>query len=608
MTSGRPAAVRDGPAPRPAGTALPRTSWRRAARPVALSRVVAAAGVVFLIGSLPWLSQRSPELAVLRARSAEQEATPEALASIRAELGLDAGPWGVFGNWLGGALTGDLGTSWVSGQPVLPAVLGGLGVSLTLMGFALVVAALVTAALLAPVLRRGLTGAGAGTVGNGGGLAAALTALPEFLLAAVLLVTVAVGLGWLPPYGWAGPQYAVLPALALGLPAGGLVGRLLAEAVASAFAEPWVGTWQTAGLSRRRVAGAVVRRALPSVLPQIGLVVVGTTGGAVAVEEVFAIPGTGRTTLGAAESLDLPLLQGGVLALLLVAVVAGALAQLARRLILGRAARTGDVPVASVVTTVRRRRWVLPGVAGGLLLVVVAAGLLRDPYTSAHPRLAAPSLALPMGSDAAGRDLLARAGHGALLTAGTALAVVALSLLLGVLIGLAPRLSTGPAEIANAAPPVLAGLVVAAVLGPSAAGAAIGVALVGWAPLAAHTAALVSEIRAQPHVRILPVLGVGPARATAVHVLPAAAGPLVRHAMLRLPGTALALASLGFLGLGPQPPSPEWGRLLADGMPYVERAPWVVAAPAGMLVLVAVLAVSLASAGRTTTRRGRPGE
>lgn len=608
MTTGRPAAVRDGPAPRPTGAARPRTSWRRAARPVALSRVVAAAGVVFLIGSLPWLSQRSPELAVLRARSAEQEATPEALASIRAELGLDAGPWGVFGNWLGGALTGDLGTSWVSGQPVLPAVLGGLGVSLTLMGFALVVAVLVTAALLTPVLRRGLTGAGAGTVGNGGGLAAALTALPEFLLAAVLLVTVAVGLGWLPPYGWAGPQYAVLPALALGLPAGGLVGRLLAEAVASAFAEPWVGTWQTAGLSRRRVAGAVVRRALPSVLPQIGLVVVGMTGGAVAVEEVFAIPGTGRTTLGAAESLDLPLLQGGVLALLLVAVAAGALAQLARRLILGRAARTGDVPVASVVTTVRRHRWVLPGVAGGLLLVVVAAGLLRDPYTSAHPRLAAPSLALPWGSDAAGRDLLARAGHGALLTAGTALAVVALSLLLGVLIGLAPRLSTGPAEIANAAPPVLAGLVVAAVLGPSAAGAAIGVALVGWAPLAAHTAALVSEIRAQPHVRILPVLGVGPARATAVHVLPAAAGPLVRHAMLRLPGTALALASLGFLGLGPPPPSPEWGRLLADGMPYVERAPWVVAAPAGMLVLVAVLAVSLASAGRTMTRRGRLGE
>ncbi|MBP2369551.1 ABC transporter permease subunit [Pseudonocardia parietis] len=593
MTTARPVTGQDAPPPVRDGSARARDAWVGA-----VSRVVAGAGVVFLIGILPWLSQRSPELAVLRARSAEREATPEALASIRSDLGLDAGPWGVFGRWLQGVLTGDLGTSWVSGEPVLPTVLAGLGVSLTLMGFALVVAVLVTAALLAPALRRGLAGAGAGTVGNGGGLAAALTALPEFLLAAVLLVTVAVGLGWFPPYGWAGPQYAVLPALALGLPAGGLVGRLLAESVASAFSEPWVGTWQTAGLSRPRVGAAVLRRALPSVLPQIGLVLVGMTGGAVAVEEVFAIPGLGRTTLGAAASLDLTLLQAGVLALLLVAAVAGALAQLARTLILGRAARTGDVPVASALTTVRRYRWVLPGTAGALLLLVTATGLLRDPYTSAHPRLAAPSLALPLGSDAVGRDVLARVGHGALLTAGTALAVVAFSLVLGVLIGLAPRLSTGAAEVANAAPPVLAGLVVAAVLGPSAIGAAIGVALVSWAPLAAHTAALVSEIRAQPHVRILPVLGVGPVRATAVHVLPAAAGPLVRHAMLRLPGTALALASLGFLGLGPQPPSPEWGRLLADGLPYVERAPWAVLAPSGMLILVAVLAVSLASAGR----------
>ncbi|MBC3192324.1 ABC transporter permease subunit [Pseudonocardia sp. C8] len=586
----------DGPPPRRDGAARARDG-----AVVAASRLVAGAGVVFLIGILPWLSLRSPELAVLRARSAEQEATPEALASVRAELGLDAGPWGVFGRWLAGVLTGDLGTSWVSGTPVLGSVLSGLGVSLTLMGFALAVTAAVTAVLVAPVLRRGLTGAG--TAGNAGGLAAALTALPEFLLAAVLLVTVAVGLGWLPPYGWAGPQYAVLPALALGVPAGGLVGRLLAESVASAFGEPWVGTWQTAGLPPARVGAAVVRRALPSVLPQVGLVLVGMTGGAVAVEEVFAVPGLGRTTLGAAASLDLPVLQAGVLALLLVAAAAGALAQLARRLVLGRAARTGDVPVAWVVTAVRRHRWVLPGLSGTLLLLVVAAGLVRDPYTSAHPRLAAPSLALPLGSDAAGRDLLARAGHGALLTAGTALAVVAVALVAGVLVGLAPRLSTGAAEAANAAPPVLAGLVVAAVLGPSAVGAAVGVALVGWAPLAAHTAALVAEIRAQPHVRILPVLGVGPVRATVGHVLPAAAGPLVRHAMLRLPGTALALASLGFLGLGPQPPSPEWGRLLADGMPYVERAPWAVLAPAGMLVLVAVLAVSLASAGVSRGRR-----
>lgn len=581
----------------------PRRSGPRDGAVVALSRVLAGAVVVAGVGVLPWLSQRSPELAVLRARSAEQEATPAALASIRAELGLDAGPWVVVGRWLSGVATGDLGTSWASGAPVLGSVLSGLGVSLTLVGFALVVAALVAAVLVVPAVRRGVRGARAGTAGGSGAAGAALTALPEFLLATFLLVVVAVWLGWLPPYGWAGPRYAVLPALALGLPAGGLVGRLLAESVASAATEPWVGTWQTAGLPRRRTAAAVLRRATAPVLPQIGLVLVGLTGGAVAVEQVFAVPGLGRTTLGAAAGLDLPLLQGGVLALLAVAVLAGAGAGAARRAVLGRAARTGDVPVPTAVTAVRRSRWVAPGVAGGVLALVVLAGLPRDPFTSAHPRLASPSAALPLGSDAVGRDLLARVAHGALLTTGTALLVVLVALVVGVLIGLAPRIATGFAEVANAAPPVLAGLVVAAVLGPSAVGAAVGVALVSWAPLAAHTASLVAEIRAQPHVRVLPVLGVGPARALGAHVLPAAAGPLVRHAVLRLPGTALALASLGFLGLGPQPPSPEWGRLLADGMPYLERAPWAVLAPAGMLVLVAVLAVSLAAAGRRPRTR-----
>ncbi|RII85404.1 ABC transporter permease subunit, partial [Clavibacter californiensis] len=89
-----------------------------------------------------------------------------------------------------------------------------------------------------------------------------------------------------------------------------------------------------AGLPPARTTLAVLRRALPSVLGQVGLVLVGLTGGAVAVEQVFAIPGIGRATLGAASSQDIPALQAGVLALLAVAVAAGALADLARRALL----------------------------------------------------------------------------------------------------------------------------------------------------------------------------------------------------------------------------------------------------------------------------------
>jgi peptide/nickel transport system permease protein len=197
-------------------------------------------------------------------------------------------------------------------------------------------------------------------------------------------------------------------------------------------------------------------------------------------------------------------------------------------------------------------------------------------------------------------------GHGALDTLGLALVVVAACLVIGLVVGMTGAWSTGPVEVTNVAPPIIAGILVVAVAGPSAAGAALAVTLVSWAPLAAHTAALAAEISARPYVRVLPLLGVGRGRVLAGTVLPALLPEVARHAILRLPGTALAIAALGFLGLGQQPPAPEWGLLLAEGIGYVERAPWTVLGPAGALVLASVLAVSLSSAdgARRTSRPG----
>ncbi|MEX5256954.1 ABC transporter permease subunit [Kocuria arenosa] len=568
-----------------------------------ISRALAFTTVVVLIGALPWLSGNSPEYTVLRARYADRPATPEVLAQVRAELGLDRGPVAVLADWASGVLAGDFGTSWISGRPVLPGVLDALGVSLTLMGAALAVALVVAALVCVPTVLNGL----AGRPSRGAGAAAAaLTALPEFLLAAVLLIVVAVWWGWLPPYGWRGPEHVVLPALALGLPAGGLIGRLLTTALAGAFTERWVHTWAVAGHPHARIAAAALHRALPGVVGQLALVVVGLTGGAVPVEEVFAIPGLGRTLLGAASSQDIPVLQAGVLLLLVLAALCGALAALVRRTLLGPAARSGDLPVPGPAPGRRRAWWTVPAVSGALLLGSIVAGLLRDPYTSAHARLEAPSWALPLGADASGRDVLARVGHGALDTLGLALVVVAACLVIGLVAGMTGAWSTGPVEVTNAAPPIIAGILVVAVAGPSAAGAALAVTLVSWAPLAAHTAALAAEISARPYVRVLPLLGVGRGRVLAGTVLPALLPEVARHAILRLPGTALAIAALGFLGLGQQPPAPEWGLLLAEGIGYVERAPWTVLGPAGALVLASVLAVSLSSAdgARRTSRPG----
>ncbi|WP_282697300.1 ABC transporter permease subunit [Streptomyces sp. CC208A] len=556
----------------------------RTAGAAVLGRAAALGGLVTVLGLLPWLSGKDPALALLRARSAEQEPTPEALAAIRADLGLDAGPLGLLGDWAGGVLRGDLGTSWVSGAEVLPAVLSGLGASLTLMGAALAVALALAAVLAAPVCLRGRATAGTA--------AAVLASLPEFLLSLVLLIVAGVWLGLAPTSGWAGPAHLVLPALALGLPGGALLGRLVADALPAVLAERWAELWRGAGVGRARIVRAALRRALPSLLPQFGMVAVGLTGGAVAVETVFAVPGIGRTALGAAKAQDLPLLQGCVLALLALGLLAGGAAAAVRRGLLGPALREAALSLPAPLPH-RGSPAVLLALAG-LLAAVVTWGLLRDPYAvDLTARLAGPSAAHPLGADALGRDVLARLGHGAATTVGTAAAVTGLSWLTALALGFLPGTAAGLAEVANALPPVIVGMVVAAVTGPGTAAAALAVTLVSWPPLAAHAAALAQELRASRFLQAQRALGASPFWIATRHVLPAVAGPVARHAMLRLPGVALALASLGFLGLGAQPPSPEWGLLLDESADYVERAPVAALAPVVALGLLTVLAVRL---------------
>ncbi|MFB9392918.1 ABC transporter permease subunit [Streptomyces coeruleoprunus] len=559
---------------------------RAAALTPLLTRAVALAAVLAAVGLLPWLSGRDPALTVLRARSAEQEATAEALAAIRADLGLDAGPVALLADWASGLLRGDLGTSWVSGTDVLPSVGAGLQVSLGLMAAALGVALPVAAALVAPVLVRGR--------GTSGAVAAVPAALPEFLLATLLLIVCGVWLGWLPTAGWQGPAHLVLPAAALGVPAGALLGRLVADALPGVLDERWVELWRGAGVTRTRVAAAALRRALPPLVPQFGMVVVGLTGGAVAVEAVFAVPGIGRTALGAAKSQDLPLLQGCVLALLALGLAVGALAALVRRRLLGPGLRDAGLTLPAPRPV--RVSPAVPAVLGGALLTLTVWGLLRDPYAlDTAARLVPPSAAHPLGTDGLGRDVLARLGHGAAATVGTAAAVCALSFVLAMVLGFAPRVTAGTSDIANALPPVIVGILVAAAAGPGPGGAALAVALISWPPLAAHAAALVQEVRASGFLLAQRAIGAGPGWILTRHVLPSVAGPVARHAVLRLPGVALALASLGFLGLGAQPPAPEWGLLLDESRAYVERAPWAALAPALALAVLAALSVSLAA-------------
>ncbi|MDQ1128215.1 ABC transporter permease subunit [Microbacterium sp. SORGH_AS_0888] len=572
----------------------------RSARAALASRLAAGVALLIVAGALPWLSQRDPAASILRARYAELEPTPDALASIRTELGLDGGPIATSVRWWSGVLSGDLGASWVSGAPVAPGAWAAFGVSLTLAGFAIGVAAVIAVGLVAPAcvrVWRDRPIRGAGPVG------VALTAMPEFLLASGLLIVLAVQLRLFPPFGWQGLEHVLLPALALGIPGGGLMGRLVVDAIAGAGNERWAVIWRAGGAPRGVVLRGVLRRAGAAVVDQVALVLIGVLGGAVAVEQVFAIPGLGRYLLGAANAQDLPALQAGVLLIAAAAIAAGAVAGGARLLLWGGPLPEGAIaPPPEHRPTDRATRATLI-TAAGLLLVIVAAGIVRDPYASAHPRLAPPSWALPFGADASGRDLLARVAHGVTGTLGPALLIVVASIVLGLVVAFGGAGSAGPVEVANATPPILAGVIVAALAGPTAGGAALAVLWVSWPPLAAHARSLLAEARAMPYVRWLPVVGTPRLVTTFRHIVPTVLPPLVRHAVLRLPGIALALASLGFLGLGAQPPTPEWGLLLAEGIDYVERAPWTTVAPGSALILVSIIAVASAGAGLGSRRR-----
>ena len=560
-----------------------------------ISRLLALACLVGLVGVLPWLSGKDPALTILRATSSDREPTPEVLESIRRSIGIDGGPLHVIGHWLAGLARGDLGRSWVSGAAVGPEAVDAFGVSLSLMAAALGVGLVIAAALVLPALRDGLRGR---PRTRGGAVSAVLISLPEYLLAPILMLVLAVYLRILPPFGWGGPEKVIMPALSLGLPTGGYLGGLVSDAVTATFSERWVATWSTAGIRGRALAGAVLRRALAPLTGQVALVVVALTGGAVAVEKIFAIPGLGRELLEAATAQDVPALQAQILLLLALALTAGVIAGVAGRLLVGQAAGAGGLSAPPPVRHSGRASRIIAGVGAGLLAAMVAWGIGRDPYTVVADKLQDPSVALPLGSDSLGRDVLARVAHGAVSTVTSAVIVTVVCFVIALLVGLVPRAAAGFIEVANAAPPVLAGLIIAGVLGPSATGAAIAVAGVGWAPLASHAAGLVAENRQRPDVLLAPVLGEGRVRITLTRVLPAVVGPLVRHAALRLPGKALALAGLGFLGLGVQSPTPEWGLVLSNALPYIERAPWAVATPAAALVVLSVTAVAASRSAR----------
>ncbi len=209
-----------------------------------------------------------------------------------------------------------------------------------------------------------------------------------------------------------------------------------------------------------------------------------------------------------------------------------------------------------------------------------------------------------LGTDAVGRDMASRLIYGSRFSLFVGLIVVALSLLVGVVVGLVSGFVGGAfdtivmriMDIILAFPSLLLALALVAILGPSLTNAMIAIAVVQQPHYVRLTRAAVMGERGKDYVTAARIAGVGPIRAMFFTILPNCMAPLIVQAALSFSSAILDAAALGFLGMGAQPPTPEWGTMLAEAREFILRAWWVVTFP-GLAILLTVLAINLMGDG-----------
>ncbi|MEJ1160913.1 ABC transporter permease subunit [Prosthecomicrobium sp. N25] len=209
-----------------------------------------------------------------------------------------------------------------------------------------------------------------------------------------------------------------------------------------------------------------------------------------------------------------------------------------------------------------------------------------------------------LGTDALGRDTLSRLIHGARISLFIGLSVMVVSVLVGVSLGLVAAFAGGLVDTAImrvmdliiAIPSLVLCILVVAVLGPSLTNTIWAVTIV-YLPRYVRLvrASALSEI-GKDYVTAARVVGVGRLRLMFVTVLPNCLAPLIVQAALGVSDAILEAAALGFLGLGAQPPTPEWGSMLADSREFIRSDPWIVTLP-GLAILVTVVSINLMGDG-----------
>ncbi len=242
-----------------------------------------------------------------------------------------------------------------------------------------------------------------------------------------------------------------------------------------------------------------------------------------------------------------------------------------------------------------------------ILFTAVSAGYLA-PYAYDEidivNALARPSAAHPFGTDDYGRDVMSRVIYGSMIAVKVGLVVVVIESLIGITLGLIAGYYGGTAnrmilfitDLTWSMPPIVLALAVVTMLGPSLNNVVIAIAIVSWAQFTRIIRAKTQSLKNMPFVEAARAFGESDLNILLRYILPNVMPPIIVISTLALPAAILSTSALGFLGLGAQPPLPDWGVIMAKGIPLIGTAPWITVFP-GLALVYTVLGFNLLGEG-----------